>query len=232
MVKVMFCGVVAATLLGFSCRADAWGGRKGEEEPDMPKGKDAVDLARAGFRQVAGDVGLLNDLLKDLEDPETLKEVDKLMNDKKFKKEVETLMASDEWKNGAEDTMKFFQDPQSMEAMQKKAAEYTDYIAAGPGKDGKKDAAMGINSAAQEMLNPNFMKDAMEMMKDPAVMKQVEETMNNPEFRQQMQSMMNDPSMQARLKQAGANMEEMMKDPELMAQAQRQMQAMMGGAAA
>lgn len=31
----------------------------------------------------------------------------------------------------------------------------------------------GINSAAQEMLNPNFMKDAMEMMKDPAVMKQV-----------------------------------------------------------
>lgn len=30
MVKVMFCGVVAATLLGFSCRADAWGGKKGE----------------------------------------------------------------------------------------------------------------------------------------------------------------------------------------------------------
>lgn len=29
MVKVMF-GVVAATLLGFSCRADAWGGKKDE----------------------------------------------------------------------------------------------------------------------------------------------------------------------------------------------------------
>lgn len=27
----------------------------------------------------AGDVGLMNDLLKDLEDPETLKEVEKLM---------------------------------------------------------------------------------------------------------------------------------------------------------
>lgn len=33
-------------------------------------------------------------------------------------------------------------------------------------------------------------------------------------------------------KQAGANMEELMKNPELMAEAQRQMQAMMGGAAA
>lgn len=32
--------------------------------------------------------------------------------------------------------------------------------------------------------------------------------------------------------QAGANMEELMKDPKLMAEAQRQMQAMMGGVAA
>ena len=35
-----------------------------------------------------------------------------------------------------------------------------------------------------------------------------------------------------RCAQAGANMEELMKDPELMAEAQRQIQAMMGGAAA
>lgn len=34
-------------------------------------------------------------------------------------------MASDEWKNGAEDTMKFFQDPQSMEAMQKKVGAHS-----------------------------------------------------------------------------------------------------------
>lgn len=32
-----------------------------------------------GCRIVAGDVGLLQDLLKDLDDPETLKEVEKLM---------------------------------------------------------------------------------------------------------------------------------------------------------
>lgn len=32
--------------------------------------------------------------------------------------------------------------------------------------------------------------------------------------------------------QAGANVEQLMKDPKMMAEAQRQMQAMMGGAAA
>lgn len=32
------------------------------------------------FLNTAGDIGLMNDLLKDLEDPETLKEVEKLMN--------------------------------------------------------------------------------------------------------------------------------------------------------
>lgn len=37
-------------------------------------------LVRLFVGCAAGDVGLLNDLLKDLEDPETLKEVEKLMN--------------------------------------------------------------------------------------------------------------------------------------------------------
>ena len=35
MVKVMF-GVMAAALLGFSCRADAWGGKKGEVRERCP----------------------------------------------------------------------------------------------------------------------------------------------------------------------------------------------------
>ncbi|CAM9302275.1 unnamed protein product [Ectocarpus sp. 12 AP-2014] len=232
MVRFMFLGV-GATLLGFSCRADAWGGgKKKDEEPEMPTGKDAVDLGRAGFRQVAGDVGLMNDLLKDLEDPETLKEVEKLMNDKNFKKEMNKLMESDEWKNGATDATNFLQDPKAMEAMAKKTKEYTDFIAAGPGKDGKRDAAMGLNAASAAMMDPNFMKDAMEMMKDPAVMKQVEETMKNPEFMKQMKEVMDNPVMKEQLAKAGANMEELMKNPELMAEAQRQMQAMMGGAAA
>lgn len=226
-------GVVAVTLLGFSCLADAWGGKKNEDkEPEMPKGKDAVDLGRAGFRQVAGDVGLMADLLKDLEDPETLKEVEKLMKDKNFKKEMDRLMGSDEWKNGAEDAFKFLQDPAAMEALAKQSKEYTDYLAAGPGKDGRKDAAMGMNAAAASMMDPNFMQDAMEMMKDPNVMKQVEETMKNPEFMKEMKSMMETPEMKAALSKAGANMEELMKDPKLMAEAQRQIQAMMGAAAA
>ncbi len=38
--------------------------------------------------------------------------------------------------------------------------------------------------------------------------------------------------MDAFVEQAGANMEELMNDPKLMAEAQRQIQAMMGGAAA
>lgn len=34
----------------------------------------------------------------------------------------------------------------------------------------------GLNAASAAMMDPNFMKDAMEMMKDPAVMKQVRYT--------------------------------------------------------
>ncbi|CBJ25499.1 expressed unknown protein [Ectocarpus siliculosus] len=212
MVRLMFIGVVA-TLLGFSCRADAWGGgKKKDEEPEMPTGKDAVDLGRAGFRQVES----ARDNLWD----------------KNFKKEMNKLMESDEWKNGATDATDFLQDPKAMEAMAKKTKEYTDFIAAGPGKDGKRDAAMGLNAASASMMDPNFMKDAMEMMQDPAVMKQVEETMKNPEFMKQMKEVMDNPAMKEQLAKAGANMEELMKNPELMAEAQRQLQAMMGGAAA
>ncbi|CAM9487966.1 unnamed protein product [Scytosiphon promiscuus] len=177
----------------------------------MPTGKDALDLGRAGFRQVASAV---------------------VWYDKKFKKEMDKLMKSDEWKNGAEDAAKFLQDPSAMEALSQQTKEYTEYIAGGPGKDGRRDAAMGLNAAAGGMMDPNFMKEAMEMMKDPEIMKQVEETMKNPEFMKQMKSVMDNPAMKAQLAQAGANMEELMKDPKLMAEAQRQMQAMMGGAAA
>ncbi len=36
-----------------------------------------------------------------------------------------------------------------------------------------RNQSTGMNAAASSMMDPNFMKDAMEMMKDPSVMKQV-----------------------------------------------------------
>lgn len=223
------CLGVGATLLGMCSTANAWGDK--EKEPEMPLGKDALDLARAGFRQAAGDVGMLNDLLKDLHDPEMLKEVEKLMKDKDFKKGVESYLGSDEWKDGAADAMKFLSDPDMMTAMKKQSDEYMGYLAKGPGKDGKRDAAMGLEAASKGMQDPGFLADAMEMMNDPAVMKQVQETMNNPEFQKQMQDIVEMPAMKQMFAEAGATMEQLMKDPELMANVQKQIAANMGGAA-
>lgn len=49
MVKVMF-GVVAVTLLGFSCLADAWGGKKNEvREFDLCMCRAGVSLCVYSF---------------------------------------------------------------------------------------------------------------------------------------------------------------------------------------
>ena len=47
-----------------------------------------------------------------------------VLQDKNFKKEMDKLMASDEWKNGADDAMKFLQDPKAMEALAKQVCVY------------------------------------------------------------------------------------------------------------
>ncbi|CAM9822980.1 unnamed protein product [Discosporangium mesarthrocarpum] len=193
----------------------------------MPSGEEAAELARRGFAQAAGDIGLIEDMIKDMKDPEIMKEVEKLMKDKKFQEAVDQSMNSKEWQQTYAEALQALSDPAAMAKMKEETEQYAKFLSQGPGVDGAKDAAMGKRFAAHAAMDPDFMKETIDMLKDPEAMKQVENVMKNPEFMKEMEAMMSDPAMKQAMEQAGASLQELMKDPKAMKEAQEQVEAMM-----
>ncbi|KAG5190585.1 hypothetical protein JKP88DRAFT_232138, partial [Tribonema minus] len=204
--------LLCLALLSICCSTvSAWPGGKKEDEPKMPKGKDAVDLGMAGLGQLSRDPALMRQLMQDMNDPEIMAEVEKMTKDKKFQKEMNNLMNDDTFKNAMKEAADMINDPSTVNEINKMAGQYAQQMA-------KVQAAGGGNT----------MQQAMNMMGNPKMAAQLEQMMRDPKFQEQMKAMMDQPEFAAQVQQAAKEVEALMADPAKKAELERHARTIAG----
>ena len=103
----------------------------------------------------ANDPAAIAELMKDLDNPEIMAEVNKLMADPSFKREMKGM------EKAMKDAADMLADPKKMEEFARQAEQYADLIKNGPGFNGAMDAALGMDFLSKAGKDPNMLAEAM-----------------------------------------------------------------------
>lgn len=170
----------------------------------MPAGSADVDLAMAGWEQLAQNPEKMQDVFASMKDPEVMAKAQEMLKDPTYmaaaKAKLEQLQAKAQARG--------FLDANGQPVAG--AAEQVAAMMAGGGGGGDaettagareyelqnaarhragelNDAELGIANLKQAMGDPSMMGSIMEMMKDPNTMAEVQKMMSNPAFQAQAQ---------------------------------------------
>jgi hypothetical protein len=183
-----------------------------------------------GLASLKNDPEALGQLMKDLQDPGTMAEVQKLMNDPTFRGQLDSMLKDPVAVAQMEAAKALFESPEKAARLVGDMREqFVARASAAAAADPISDVELGISELKKVANNPKALAEALESLKDPEIQREVELMMKDPAFIAEMQQYTNSPAFRKTMDRVSDQMEQLAADPVKLKTLEKQMKGLIGG---